>query len=85
MKCSSIYRDPREKNSEKTELKCKIFQLDKILKLSSSRTGNEMTLLGGHVTIFSQFPAQSLKRLTSSESTRSMEVPGVSFFSFSVR
>ena len=33
MKCSSINRDPREKNSEKTELKCKIFKLDKILKL----------------------------------------------------
>ena len=41
-----------------------------------------MTLLGGHVTIFSHFPAQSLKRLTSSESTRSKEVPRVSSFLF---
>ena len=41
-----------------------------------------MTRLGGHVIIFSHFPAQSLKRLTSSESTGSMEVPRVSSFLF---
>ena len=41
-----------------------------------------MKRLGGHVTIFSQFPAQSIKRLTSSESTRSKEVPQVSSFLF---
>ena len=41
-----------------------------------------MTLLGGHVTIFSHFPAQSLKRLGSSESTGSREVPRVSSFLF---
>ena len=41
-----------------------------------------MTRLGGHVTIFSHFPALSLKLLTSSESTRSKEVPRVSSFLF---
>ena len=41
-----------------------------------------MTRLGDHVTIFSHFPALSIKRLTSSESTRSMEVPPVSSFLF---
>ena len=37
-----------------------------------------MTRLGGHMTIFSQFPVQSI----SSESTGSMEVPRVSLFLF---
>ena len=41
--------------------------------------GKLMPLLGGHMTIFSQVPAQ-----TSSESTQSMEVPG-SVRSFFVR
>ena len=35
-----------------------------------------MMRLGGHVTIFSHFPALSIKRLTSSESTRSLDRVG---------